>query len=158
MSEEKEEKKPAPATPKAKGKKDEAPDTLWSRRDFFSLAGWASFMASLASPTFKAGKPEDYTVGEVSSKWVPDQRVWVVRDDEKLYAILARCTHLGCTPLWLRSEGKYKCPCHGSGFTMDGMNFEGPAPRPLERLKVDKSKKFLFERGEWGKPGSFLRV
>ncbi len=186
MSEEKEEKKPATATPKAKGKKDEAPDTLWSRRDFFSLAGWASFMASLGlasvyflrllfprvlfepSPTFKAGKPEDYTVGEVSSKWVPDQRVWVVREDDQLYAILARCTHLGCTPLWLRSERKYKCPCHGSGFTMDGMNFEGPAPRPLERLKVevgpdgqiviDKSKKFLFERGEWGKPGSFLRV
>jgi len=48
------------------------------------------------------------------------------------------------------------------------MNFEGPAPRPLERLKVeigpdgqilvDKSKKFLFEKGQWGKPGSFLRV
>jgi cytochrome b6-f complex iron-sulfur subunit len=51
---------------------------------------------------------------------------------------------------------------------MDGMNFEGPAPRPLERLKVevgpdgqiviDKSKKFLFEKGEWGKPGAYLRV
>jgi len=186
MSEEIEAKKPAPAAPKAKGKKDEAQDTLWSRRDFFSLAGWASFMTALGlssvyflrllfprvlfepSPKFKAGNPEDYTVGEVSSKWVPDQRVWVIREDEQIYAILARCTHLGCTPLWLKTEGKYKCPCHGSGFTMDGMNFEGPAPRPLERLKVeigpdgqiviDKSKKFLFEKGEWGKPGSFLRV
>lgn len=190
MSEAKEESKFGSAAPKAeakaKGKKDEAQDTLWSRRDFFSLAGWASFTATLGlsslyflrllfprvlfepSPKFKAGNPGDYTVGEVSSKWVAEQRVWVVRDNEKLYAILARCTHLGCTPLWLRSEGKYKCPCHGSGFTMDGMNFEGPAPRALERLKVevgpdgqiviDKSKVFLFEKGEWGKPGSFLRV
>jgi cytochrome b6-f complex iron-sulfur subunit len=51
---------------------------------------------------------------------------------------------------------------------MDGLNFEGPAPRALERLKVevgpdgqiviDKSKIFLYEKGEWGKPGSFLRV
>ncbi len=190
MSEVKEESKPGSAAPKAeakaKGKKDEAQDTLWSRRDFFSLAGWASFTATLGlsslyflrllfprvlfepSPKFKAGNPGDYTVGEVSSKWVAEQRVWVVRDNEKLYAILARCTHLGCTPLWLRSEGKYKCPCHGSGFTMDGLNFEGPAPRALERLKVevgpdgqiviDKSKVFLYEKGEWGKPGSFLRV
>lgn len=70
--------------------------------------------------------------------------------------------------MWLRSEGKYKCPCHGSGFTMDGINFEGPAPRPLERLKVgiapdgeiviDKSKVFLYEKGEWDEPGAFLRT
>ncbi len=175
--------KPAKA---AKKKKDEAKDTLWSRRDFFSLAGWASFAATLGlsslyftrllfprvlfepSPVFKAGKPGNYTVGEVSSKWKQDQRVWIIREEDGIYAILARCTHLGCTPLWLKSESKYKCPCHGSGFTMQGMNFEGPAPRPLERLKItlapdgeikiDKSKKFLFEKGEWGKPDSILRV
>ena len=176
----------APAAKKKAGKEEESGDTLWSRRDFFSLAGWAGFAASLGlsgiyftrllfprvlfepSPVFKAGKPADYTVGEVSTKWVKDQRVWVVRDNEGIYAILALCTHLGCTPKWLRTESKYKCPCHGSGFTMEGINFEGPAPRPLERLKIalgpdgqiaiDKSKKFLFEKGEWGNPGSKLMV
>ena len=182
-------KKPASAAkakPKKKEKKDEAKDTLWSRRDFFSLAGWAGFTATCGlsslyflrllfprvlfepSPTFKAGSPDDYTVGEVSTKYVLDQRVWVIRETEGIYAILARCTHLGCTPLWLKGESKYKCPCHGSGFTMDGMNFEGPAPRALERLKIvvgpdgqiiiDKSKVFLFEKGEWEKPESILSV
>jgi len=68
----------------------------------------------------------------------------------------------------LRTESKYKCPCHGSGFTQQGVNFEGPAPRALERLKialapdgqivVDKSKKFLFEKGEWEKPEALLRI
>ena len=48
-----------------------------------------------------------------------------------------------------------------------GSIFEGPAPRPLERLKiwvndegellVDKSKKYRYEKGEWGKPGSFVK-
>jgi len=176
-----------PAKPAAKGKGDkEKPNNLYSRRDFFSYAGWAGFMASLGlssvyflrllfprvlfepSPKFKAGKVSDYTVGEVSTKWVKDQRVWIVREEDRLYAILALCTHLGCTPLWLRSESKYKCPCHGSGFTMTGINFEGPAPRPLERLKVaiapdgqivvDKSVKFLYEKGEWDKPGAFIRA
>lgn len=188
MSEVKADSKIVPAAkPKAKnGKSDEPGDTLWSRRDFFSLAGWVSFMATCGlssvyflrllfprvlfepSPIFKAGKPDDYTVGEVSTKWLNDQRTWIVREEEGLYAVFALCTHLGCTPLWLKAESKYKCPCHGSGFTMQGINFEGPAPRPLERLKIvlgpdgqiviDKSKKFLFEKGEWGKPGSILKV
>jgi len=188
MADDKKAGKPAPAAKPAakKADKDEAKDTLYSRRDFFSYAGWASFLASLGlssvyflrllyprvlfepSPIFKAGKPGDYTVGEVSTRWVKDQRVWLVRDQEGIYAVFALCTHLGCTPRWLRSESKYKCPCHGSGFTMDGINFEGPAPRALERLKialgpdgqiiVDKSKKFLFEKDEWGKPEAKLRV
>ena len=175
-----------PAAKAGKGKKEGSKDTIWSRRDFFSLAGWAGFMATTGlssiyflrllfprvlfepTPLFKAGKPEDYTVGEVSTKWVKDQRVWIIREPEGIYAILARCTHLGCTPKWMRTESKYKCPCHGSGFTMDGMNFEGPAPRPLERLKivlapdgqivVDKSKKFLYEKDQWNLPGSILEV
>ena len=69
----------------AKDKKEEVVDTIWSRRDFFSLAGWGSFMAALGlsslyfarllfprvlfepSPIFKAGYPSDYTVGAVST-------------------------------------------------------------------------------------------
>jgi len=173
----------AAATPK-KEKKEEPKDTLWSRRDFFSYAGWASFLGALGlsslyftrllfprvlfepSPIFKAGNPQDYSVGEVSTKWVKDKRVWIVRDDEGIYAIFALCTHLGCTPRWLRTENKYKCPCHGSGFTREGINFEGPAPRALERLKIaiapdgqiiiDKSKKFLLEKDEWTKPEAKL--
>jgi cytochrome b6-f complex iron-sulfur subunit len=68
----------------------------------------------------------------------------------------------------LTAENKFKCPCHGSGFYKTGVNFEGPAPRPLERLRVtkaedgqlvvDKAVAYLYEKGEWGKPGSFLKV
>ncbi|MGH2567881.1 MAG: ubiquinol-cytochrome c reductase iron-sulfur subunit, partial [Bacteroidota bacterium] len=65
------------------------------------------------------------------------------------------------------SDNKFKCPCHGSGFYRTGINFEGPAPRPLERayvgfsddgqLEVDRSVKFMYEKNEWGRPGSFLK-
>ena len=74
----------------------------------------------------------------------------------------------GARHVGLKTDAKYKCPCHGSGFTKEGINFEGPAPRPLEHLKIslgpdglitiDKSKKFLYEKGEWGKPGSKLLI
>ena len=159
---------------------------LWSRRDVFGRLAWSIFgafggislIAALRSAfprvlftppsTFKAGFPGDFAIGEVSEKFKKDQRVWIIRNDEGVYALFAKCTHLGCTPRWLTAENKFKCPCHGSGFYRTGINFEGPAPRPLERLRitkaedgqmvVDKSVKYLFEKGEWGKPGSFLKV
>ena len=56
------------------------------------------------------------------------------------FALSTVCTHLGCTPNWLPVESKFKCPCHGSGFRMTGIHFEGPAPRPLERFKNQHGK------------------
>jgi cytochrome b6-f complex iron-sulfur subunit len=35
------------------------------------------------------------------------------------------------------AEDKFKCPCHGSGYYKSGLNFEGPAPRPMDRFKVE---------------------
>ncbi len=159
--------------------------TLWSRRDFMGRLGWGVFGAFTGitllgfmrsafprvlfqPPTsFKAGLPKDFTVGEISEKFKKDFRVWIIRSEEGFYALFAKCTHLGCTPRWLAAETKFKCPCHGSGFYKTGINFEGPAPRPLERLRIslaedgqiviDKGVKYLYEKGDWTKPGAFLK-
>ena len=179
------------ATPAIKKPKQDRPPEddqgIWrmSRRNFFSVAGWAAFFVFLGTSTigtlrmmfprilyeppsaFKAGFPQDYLVGEVSEKYKDDYRVWIIRDPDGFYALSAICTHLGCTPRWLAPENKFKCPCHGSGFHRNGINFEGPAPRPLERLKIsltddgeiliDRNIKFLFEKGEWNNPDAFLK-
>lgn len=171
----------------AKGARAQPPrGGLWSRRDFFGRLSWGGFVAFsgitllgfvrsafprvLFTPpsTFKAGLPSDYTIGEVSEKYKQEHRVWIVREPDGFYALFAKCTHLGCTPRWLKVEEKFKCPCHGSGFRKTGVNFEGPAPRPLERyrialaddgqLLVDMSVVYRYEKGEWDKPGAFLRV
>lgn len=121
--------------------------------------------------TFKIGPPSDYPLGGVSTKWLAARGVWIVHTDQYkgrnlIYALASVCTHLGCTPNWLEGEQKYKCPCHGSGFYVNGINFEGPAPRPLERvgiklaadgqLEVDKSVKFQEEMGQWEDSNSFV--
>lgn len=116
--------------------------------------------------SFKAGYPEDYEVGLVDERWKEKYGVWMVRTAEGIYALSTTCTHLGCTPNWLAAENKFKCPCHGSGFYKTGINFEGPAPRPLERYRIslssdgkiliNKSKKYQQEKGEWNDPDSFL--
>jgi len=118
--------------------------------------------------SFKAGKPEEYEIGQVDLRWKEAYGVWIVRTLEGMYALSTICTHLGCTPSWLPNEQKFKCPCHGSGFYKTGINFEGPAPRPLERfaisltddgqILIDKSRKFQQEKGEWNNSESFLRL
>ncbi len=121
---------------------------------------------------FKIGPPTDYSPGTVSTKWKAQFGVWIVNaevdGEPMLYALSTVCTHLGCTPNWLEGEQKFKCPCHGSGFRKTGVNFEGPAPRPLERmgirlapdgmLEVDKSVKFQQELGQWENPASYVPV
>ncbi len=121
---------------------------------------------------FKVGFPDEYAPGQVATKFIAQFGVWVVRYEyngaPEIYALQSVCTHLGCTPNWLEGEQKFKCPCHGSGFYKDGINFEGPAPRPLERfairladdgqLEVDKSRRFKEEVGQWNDPASFVSV
>ncbi len=145
-----------------------------------TLAAWLLGMVRFMFPnilieaptTFKAGAPEDYAAGAVESRFIAEHGVWIVRHEyegrPQIYALRAVCTHLGCTPSWLEAEQRFKCPCHGSGFYKDGINFEGPAPRPLERyaihiaedgqLEVDKSKKYQQELGQWSDPDCFVDV
>jgi cytochrome b6-f complex iron-sulfur subunit len=96
---------------------------------------------------------------------------WIVNlqpQENKLIALNTVCTHLGCIPDWKPGDQKYKCPCHGSGYYINGINFEGPTPRPLERFAiavdpdgfvvVDQTKIFRQELGEWENPESFVML
>jgi len=106
---------------------------------------------------FKIGYPGDFGFG-VDTKFQNQFRIWVVRNTEGIFVISAVCTHLGCTPDWKPSENKFKCPCHGSGYDPEGVNFEGPAPRPMDRahvalapdgqIEVDLSKLYSWPKGE----------
>ena len=159
--------------------------TIWSRRDFLSLTAWGGVLAFLSTvsvaflrfmfprvlfepnPRFDAGRADTYQPSAVDERFKQSHRTWIVRyEDGSFFAMLAICTHLGCTPNWLEGDKKFKCPCHGSGFKISGVNFEGPAPRPLERYAirisedgqviVDKSRKFQKELGQWTDGDSFV--
>jgi len=122
-------------------------------------------------PEFKVGKPSEYTVG--STTVFTDKRAVLNRDPDGFYAISLICTHLGCTPRYVADVTKdlidkgvvvqgedgqpvtgsvpgFRCPCHGSRYFRDSVNFFGPAPRPMDhvdvvlapdgRLLIDRSK------------------
>ena len=171
----------------------DADDTspLLNRRAWMGLA-WGAFTAASAAALaatgrfmfpnvlneppqqFKAGFPNEYGMG-VDERWKEKYGIWLVRTVEDIeqhasgfYSLSVTCTHLGCTPNYLSAENKFKCPCHGSGFRITGVNFEGPAPRPLERTRivlaedgqilVDKSRHFQRELGQWTDPEAFLKA
>lgn len=52
-------------------------------------------------------------------------------------AIYKVCTHLGCIYSWIPVNNRFECPCHGSKYRLDGRRIESPAPRTLDRFKVE---------------------
>jgi cytochrome b6-f complex iron-sulfur subunit len=122
------------------------------------------------STVFKIGSPSDFALG-IDEKFLQKYRIWVDRTPERLFVIYARCTHLGCTPDWKPAENKFKCPCHGSGYDSEGVNFEGPAPRPMDRahveiapdgqILVDTSRLYSWPKGQpsqFNDSGAFLQA
>jgi len=165
----------------------EEPDAgkVVTRRRRFVMAGVLGFLGvnflmflrfffprALYEPktSFRIGYPSDFGFG-VDTKFQNAHRIWVVRNTEGIFVISAICTHLGCTPDWKASENKFKCPCHGSGYDSEGVNFEGPAPRPMDRahveldpegqIVVDLSRLYRWpkgERSEFNDPGAIIHV
>ena len=159
-----------------------------TRREFsWAAVAWVGFAAAIGGcvtamtrfmfpnvlyeppTTFKVGKPEDFPVGVVDTRFVDQYGVWIVNEGGRIFSLIAICTHLGCPPAWLSTQNKFKCPCHGSGYYKSGINFEGPTPRPLERARiyispddgqvvVDKAQKFQWEMGQWEDPSSYIPV
>lgn len=69
-----------------------------------------------------------------------EERVALMREGERVYALSLVCSHLGCTVNV--TPGDIVCPCHGSSFDREGRVLKGPADRPLRRLVVE-------ERGDY---------
>ena len=126
---------------------------ILSRRQFFSIVGWSSFLTSLGGsafgaykffspsvlyepPTvFKIGRPEEFGMG-VDVRFMKERQVWVARNERGVYVMIGICRHLGCTPNWLQDVQRFRCPCHGSIYDIYGNVLGGPAPRTLWRAAI----------------------
>lgn len=87
-----------------------------------------------ASSKLKAGPVDNIPIGAMIP--FPKQKVYVVRNEEGVYALSSTCTHLGCMTRYEPDHKRVFCPCHGSQFDLSGKVVGGPAPKPLPRLKV----------------------
>jgi cytochrome b6-f complex iron-sulfur subunit len=87
------------------------------------------------------GSVADYPVGTVHA--VREGKFYLSHVPEGLLALYWKCKHLGCTVPWKPDEefqgvqGVFHCPCHGSIYMRNGQNVAGPAPAPLDVMKLE---------------------
>lgn len=106
--------------------------------------------------------PKEFKIGPINTIQPnsvilePKQRTFVVREEQgSFYALSAVCTHLGCTTKWSDSGAAGKpdavisCPCHGSLFNKYGEVLQGPAPRALDKYRVQlEDDKLVINTGK----------
>lgn len=138
-----------------------------SRRRFLHIFGLGAVLTAIAGQAyamlralvpdvlyeeplrFKLGAPGDFPQG---ATYLDDRRLFVFREQSTFYGISATCTHLGCTVKMaklaqaqtvktangqIQESWEFHCPCHGSKFYADGTNYAGPAPKPLNWVKLE---------------------
>lgn len=113
------------------------------------------------------GEPRDNPAGRF---WLvnldtdqPNARMFKAQDEttpiKGVAAIYKVCTHLGCIYSWTPANNRFECPCHGSKYRLDGRRIEEPAPRALDRFKVealDANRNVLAVSEEDSRTGVFL--
>jgi cytochrome b6-f complex iron-sulfur subunit len=108
------------------------------------------------SPIFKVGRVIDFPVDTFT--FIPEKNIFILRKRKSIRALSATCTHLGCVVQ--ADEKGFLCPCHGSRYDRDGKVQYGPAPRPLDWLKVSLTPdgQLRVHKNQKVKPEEFLRV
>ena len=59
---------------------------------------------------------------------------FMVKHGNQVTAISETCTHLGCSVIWVSGPKQYRCPCHGSEYSVLGDVVHGPAIAPLDHF------------------------
>jgi menaquinol-cytochrome c reductase iron-sulfur subunit len=92
-----------------------------------SLAAGSGGVGSVARIAYSYRQIDHWAVQEASDY----AYVRYVGGDCAFFILSPICTHLGCHVDWIPTANQFHCPCHGSVYTIDGLNVSGPAPLPL---------------------------
>ena len=69
----------------------------------------------------------------------PDDPCILVRTPDAYVAYSQKCTHLSCAVYFAQQENRLECPCHEGYFSVrDGRVLQGPPPRPLPRVLLER--------------------
>ena len=79
----------------------------------------------------------------------PQDRCILIRTGEEEYvAYSQKCTHLSCAVYFSAKEDRLECPCHKGFFSVrDGSVLQGPPPRPLPQIILERHGAGLFAVG-----------
>ncbi len=98
-------------------------------------------------PSLKAeiGPVDEFIGDSMKQVQVGGRKISIMKGANGLYALVRNCTHMGCIPYLSEAEGIFRCPCHGSSFTLEGDVIKGPAPEPLYRAAITVNPRGMIE-------------
>jgi menaquinol-cytochrome c reductase iron-sulfur subunit len=128
-----------------------------------SRAGKSDFSPVAPVESLPLGQPADIAYSAMASDaYIREDDVhhlWVVRRSNSEVVVYSPvCPHLGCRYDWDPKDSLFKCPCHGSVFTIDGRVVAGPAPRPLDTLPAEIRQGRLYVKWERFKVGTRQKI
>jgi Rieske Fe-S protein len=70
----------------------------------------------------------------------PDDPCLLIRRSQDQYvAFQQKCTHLSCAVVYSAARDRIECPCHEGYFSAEtGAVLQGPPPRPLARIRLER--------------------
>jgi Rieske Fe-S protein len=82
----------------------------------------------------------------------PHDHCILIRTAENEYcAYSQKCTHLSCAVYFEKETARLACPCHNGYFSVqDGSVLQGPPPRPLPRIRLERQGQDLVATGVEG--------
>lgn len=101
--------------------------TSWDLLRPRTPAGFSAKIRTVAPDTVPAN-----TVLEI-----PEARAYLTKINDEIVAFSEVCSHLGCRVPFCDTSGQFECPCHGSVFNRAGDLQAGPAPRGMDRFKIE---------------------
>lgn len=109
------------------------------------------FMRRPAYPVAAIARADEVAVGGVKLFLYPtpkDQCILVRTGAEEYVAYSQKCTHLSCAVYYSAQHGRLECPCHNGAFSVrDGSVLQGPPPRPLSRVVLERRGNELVALG-----------
>lgn len=112
-------------------------NALFGLSGLLGLGGLARFFSYQPAPDqpteFDLGGIADFPAGSCTFR--RDIPAVIYNSGGEYFAYSLTCTHLGCI-VDEAGEG-FACPCHGSRFDKSGAVLEGPAKKPLRKLRLE---------------------
>ncbi|MEJ7607649.1 MAG: ubiquinol-cytochrome c reductase iron-sulfur subunit [Bryobacteraceae bacterium] len=106
---------------------------------------WAKSLARRAAPMsapMHIANASELPVGGVKLFAYPapnDHAILVRSAENKFVAYSQKCTHLSCAVYYSKKNNRLECPCHEGYFSIeDGRVLQGPPPRPLPRIQLER--------------------
>jgi Rieske Fe-S protein len=104
------------------------------------LRSW--FYREPSYPSLTVARLEEIPIGGVKLFNYPsaqDPCLLVRLGMNEYVAYSQKCTHLSCAVYYFQQHNRLECPCHEGYFSIrDGSVLQGPPPRPLPRVILEK--------------------